>query len=287
MDSSALNTVTACANHDDADGTWMWIRPTAVYQGNDNDTIIVTSASNTTVTGSAEGVFDNDVVVRVDEATSFASGSTFTYSYSLDGGNSWVTGNTSGECDGASATLTVPGGTVTLDANGGSLNASSQFFVETTTADISIAISDTDSVVVNGVGKDIFGGIYKAYGDSNYSVASFSGSNAGNLFEVVGNLIGYLETNNEDGIAEALEDLTGAQNTILEAAASVGGKENRVTATKTMVETLSDNATTTLSGVEDADLTELITKLAQQELAYQAVLQSSTKIMGLSLLNYI
>ena len=126
--------------------------------------------------------------------------------------------------------------TMTLDANGSSLAAGSQFFVQPSTADISIAISGTDSVVVNGVGKDIFGGVYQARGNTNYSVAQMSGSNAGNLFETVGELIGYLETNNEDGISASLDKLTASQNTVLEAAAAVGGKVNRVDATKTMTE---------------------------------------------------
>ena len=54
-----------------------------------------------------------------------------------------------------------------------------------------------------------------------------------------------------------------------------------------MVDTLAENADDTLSKTEDADLTELITKLAQQELAYQAVLKSSSTVMNLSLLSYI
>jgi len=286
VDTDALHAVKGCSGHEDAAGTWMWIRPTAVYQGNDNDTLVVTSVTNPTVTGTAAGTFSDTVMVRLDSATNFASNSSFAYSYSLDGGTSWVTGN-SATCDGSSAQLNLPGGTMTLDANGSSLAAGSQFFVQPSTADISIAISGTDSVVVNGVGKDIFGGVYQARGNTNYSVAQMSGSNAGNLFETVGELIGYLETNNEDGISASLDKLTASQNTVLEAAAAVGGKVNRVDATKTMVETLADNATTSKSNVENADLAELITNLAQQELAYQAVLSSSSKIMGLSLLNYV
>ena len=42
-----------------------------------------------------------------------------------------------------------------------------------------------------------------------------------------------------------------------------------------------------LRHVEDADITTLITKLAQQELAYQAVLKSSSMVINISLLNYI
>ena len=59
------------------------------------------------------------------------------------------------------------------------------------------------------------------------------------------------------------------------------------TAAGVMVDTLAENAGDTLSKTEDADLTELITKLAQQELAYQAVLKSSSTVMNLSLVSYI
>ena len=287
LSNDALDAVKVSPNTKDATGTWLWIRPTAIYQGNDNDTVTVTSANNTTVTGSAAGTFSSNVVVRVDGNTSFASGSTFSYSYSLDGGSTWVSGNTSGVCDGSNATLSVAGGILTLSANGGSLTSGSQFFIQPSTADISIAISDSDSVVVNGVGKDIFGGVAKQNGASNASVVTFSGSDSANLLETVGNLIGYLETNNEDGIGECVDDLTSSLEHIENALTKVGGKGNRVTSAKTVVETLSDNATTTLSAVEDADIATLITKLAQQELAYQAVLKSSSMVIGMSLLNYV
>lgn len=283
----ALDVVKISSDTDDSDGTWLWVRPTAVYQGNDNDSVTVTSANSTTVTGSAAGTFSGNVVVRMDEATSFASGSTFSYSYSLDGGGTWVGGNTSGVCDGSNATLSVAGGILTLSANGGSLSSGNQFFVRPSTADISIAISDTDAVVVNGVGKDIFGGVYQASGASNASVVTFGGSDAANLFETVGKLIGYLETNNEAGISECVDALTSTHEHIANALTEVGGKGNRVTAAKTVVETLSDNASTTLSAIEDADITTLMTSLAQQELAYQAVLKSSSMVIGMSLLDYV
>lgn len=277
----ALDTVTACAGHDDSKGTWMWIRPTAVYQGNDNDTISVTGATNAVVTGEASGSFSGRVMVRADGNGSFASGATFPYSYSTDGGTTWVTGNTSGAADGTKATLAVPGGIVTLTANGGTLAAGDQYFIQPSTANISLAISPTDSVVVNGVGKDIFGGI------SGGKAVAFNGSDAANLFETVGKLVGYLETNNQAGCQQALDNLTASQQRILTTAASVGARENRVTSAGTMVDTLAENSTSTLSKVEDADLTTLITRLSEQELAYQAVLKSSSMVMNLSLTSYI
>uniref|UniRef100_I2Q2V7 Flagellar hook-associated protein 3 n=1 Tax=Desulfovibrio sp. U5L TaxID=596152 RepID=I2Q2V7_9BACT len=278
---AALDKVKASADHEDDKGTWMWIRPTAVYQGNDNDTISVASTTNTVVTGSAEGSFSSGVMVRADGTGTFASGATFPYSYSTDGGTTWMTGNTSSAADGTKAALAVPGGIVTLTANGGTLAAGDQYFIQPSTANISLAISPTDSVVVNGVGKDIFGGI------SGGKAATFDGSDAANLFETVGKLVGYLETNNQAGCQEALDNLTASQQRILTTAASVGAKENRVTSAGTMVDTLAENSTTTLSKVEDADLTTLITQLSEQELAYQAVLKSSSMVMNLSLVSYI
>ncbi|WP_428560119.1 MAG: flagellar hook-associated protein FlgL [Solidesulfovibrio sp. DCME] len=288
VSNTALATVTASADHDDSDGTWLWVRPTAYYQGNNNDDITVTSANNS-VTATAEGTFAGNVQVRLDDT----SGSPYTYSYSTDGGASWVTGNTSGAV-GTTVPLAVPGGILTLDTTTAPADGD-QFFIQPSTADISIAISPTDAVVVNGVGKDIFGGVYQAQvtdattGDTATvnQAATFDGSVSGNLLETVGKLVGYLETNNQSGIQDCLDDLTTSQNTVLVAAASVGAKENRVSSAETMVTTLGENATTTLSNVEDADLTTLITKLSEQELAYQAVLKSSSMVMNLSLVSYI
>jgi flagellar hook-associated protein 3 FlgL len=282
---TALDAVTACADHEDEDGTWMWIRPTAVYNGNTNDDIAVTNTTSptTAVTGTAVGNFSGNINVRIDEDCDYLTATSFAFSYSTDGGRSWVTGNTSGVVDTGAGTvsLPVPGGSLTLASNGDPLTAGEQFFIQPSTADISVAISPTDSVVVNGVGKDIFGGV------SDGQVVTFEGSEAANLFEAVGKLVGYLETNNQAGCQEALDALTASQEHVLTVAASVGARENRVTAAGVMVDTLAENADTTLSKVEDADLTELITRLAEQELAYQAVLKSSSTVMNLSLINYI
>jgi len=284
---TALNSVTVSTDTDDADGTWLWLRPAAYYQGNTNDDVAVTYTGTAGTTASATGTFTGNVQVKLTDDT----GGVYTYSYSTDGGGTWVDGNTSGTDADGNPTLSVPGGIMTLDESAGSPAVGDQFFIQPSTADISIAISPTDSVVVNGVGKDIFGGMYETTASNAstkyYTAATFDGSDSGNLLETVGKLVGYLETNNQSGIQECLDDLTTSQNQVLVAAASVGAKENRVDSTETMVTTLSENATTTLSNVEDADLTELITKLSEQELAYQAVLKSSSMVMNLSLVSYI
>jgi flagellar hook-associated protein 3 FlgL len=287
LDNDALDSVKACADHDDKNGTWMWIRPTAVYNGNTNDGVhVVEAPTNADIVSTADGVFSGNVAVRLAGGCDFTTNTPFKYDYSTDGGRSWVTGNTSGVPNPATGTvsLPVPGGSLTCSQNPlgtGALTAGDQFFIQPSTADINVAISPTDSVTVNGVGKDIFGGVYDG------KVVTFDGKVDANLFETVGKLVGYLETNNQQGCQEALDQLTASQEQVLTVAASVGARENRVTAAGVMVDTLAENANDTLSKTEDADLTELITKLAQQELAYQAVLKSSSTVMNLSLVSYI
>jgi len=276
MADGALDAVTACADEDDTEGTWMWIRPSAVYKGNSNDDITVTGA-NTNVTGTATGDFSGNVMVRMDDT----SGSPCIYSYSVDGGTTWVGNQTSGAVTATSITMAVPGGILEIDPSTGALSDGDQFFIQPSTADVAMTVSPTDSVVVNGVGKDIFGGIY------NDEAVEIEGSVEGNLFETMGKLIGYLETNNQQGCQEALDQIAASQEHLLTVAASVGARENRVASADTMVQNLYENSNTTLSNVEDADLTALITTLAQQELAYQAVLKSSSTVMQLSLVNYI
>lgn len=278
---TALHSVKGSTDTNDSDGTWMWIRPSAVYQGNTNaDVNVHYTGSDSTMVASGGGAFSGNAMVTI--TSNAGVGLPLTYSYSLDGGATWVKNNTS-SAGGPPTTFTIPGeGILTIDTSDPTSPAvGDQFFIQPSSADISIAISPTDSVVVNGVGTEIFGGI------DNGEAVAVGGSVEGNLMETVGKLVGYLETNNQGGVQDCLAELTTSQSQVLVAASTVGGRENRVTAASTMITTLQDNANTTLSNVEDADLTTLITTLSEQELAYQAVLKSSSMVMNLSLVSYI
>ncbi len=272
--------VTGCGSDtSNTNGTWMWIRPSAVYKGNANSDAPNVQASNTAVmpTATAAGDFKGNIAVRLDDV----SGSPYKYSYSVDGGTTWVTSQTSGTVTATSATLPVPGGILTIDPSTGALTNGDQYFIQPSTADVTMDVSPTESVVVNNVGKDVFGGIY------NNATVSIDGSVDGNLFETMGKLIGYLETGNQQGCQQALDQITASQSHVLTVAASVGARENRVTSADTLVQNLQENSNTTLSNVEAADISALMTKLSQQELAYQAVLKSSSTVMQLSLVNYL
>jgi len=280
--------VTASQNENDTNGSWLWIRPTARYMGDDKDGVSVDPMQNTQVLGSAAGTWSNNVVVRIDETTDL-SDPAISYSYSLDGGSTWIQSNVSSPDSLAdSASFIVPGGVLTLSSNGGnSLTAGDQFIIRPRTADIDVQISESQTITINGVGKDIFGGVYKGPGDTRASVTLIDGSVERNLFETVGKLVGYLETNNQSGCQEALESLRESSKTILNYAASVGGRENRLETADTILQSMQLDTDEQLSNVEDVDLAALMTKLAQQELAYQAVLKSSSMIMQLSLVGMI
>ncbi|WP_462323452.1 flagellar hook-associated protein FlgL [Desulfoplanes sp.] len=234
----------------------------------------------------AEGGFDRPIMVRIDNdpAAFETAGDSIEYSYSLDGGRSWVTGKEA-DNDQAPAELLVPGGSLKLAAKGGNndLAQGDQFVIQPKIADLAVDISADNRLAMNNVGSDIFGGSLE-YGTGDYHSLQEDGSN---LFVTMGRLIASLENNDQSGIAESLEDLSVAQNRLMNQAADVGSRENRLSMTKKILSGLQLNQEERLSNIEDVDIAELMTDLNKQEIVYQAVLTSSSRIMKMSLLDYI
>lgn len=267
-------------------GTWLWVRPTAEYKGDfeDPNNIRVDRFGTSTFEGTAQGFFKQDVMVKVD---SVSSGAVISYSYSLDRGLTWSSGNTTPLTAASNATLPIPGGFLQLsNAGAGTLTAGTQFMVRPQRAQIFYEISPGERIAVNNIGKDVFGGVYKETPCATSCTAAFDGD-ARNMFEVVGKLVGYIETNNQSGIQECLADLAKASEQVLTAAANVGGRENRLETAKSMIANLTLNKSERLSNIEDADVAELMTRLAMQQIVYESVLKSSSTIMRMSLMNYI
>lgn len=284
-------------NTNDTEGTWLWVRPTARYMGDDEDGATVNGIKTTLAGGNteAEGAFSKNVVVRIDEATDLAS--EIKYSFSMDGGTTWTEGNSkSADGTASNAVLIVPGGTLTIASNAGvnSLASGAQFIIKPDMAAIDFQIQENETVRVNDVGKDIFGGIYKANGASSESTVfsdnSMLLSNASpseNLFETMGNLVAFLETNNQSGVQKCLADLNASQQHVLTRTADVGGREKRLQVADNVLSNLEINEKERISNIEDADIGELMTQLSQQQIAYQAVLKSSSVIMKMNLMDYV
>ena len=257
-------------------GTWLYVRPTAVYKGDDEDAIEVQAYGAALATGIAQGYFPADVAVRLDNA-----GPPHTYSYSVDGGSNWVTGN-----EATDNRLLVPGGFLDLNTAGGPATTGDQYIIHPRRAHIELEISANEYIKINNLGKDVFGGVYQSPSDA-WPKTVYGNDDARNLFEVLGRAVAYAETNSQSGCQRALEEIKTARSVILTFAASTGGRENRLKAGADMLTNMELTETQTLSNVEDVDFSKLMTQLAQQQLAYQSVLKSSSMVMQMSLLNYI
>lgn len=269
-------------------GTLLYIRPTAEYKGDDNNPppdIVVMGGQDglgkDQVT--ATGNFGKDVLVRFDTAADLANADNeFTYSYSTDGGNTWVTakGTTTG---GDTLRLTIPGGYMDFDtrnfAGSSTIPAGAQIMVHPDRADLNYEIMEDTYVSVNSVGMEIFGGYYQ--GKPALPTEQ-------NVFELAGEFIAYLECDNRDGCAQVLAKLTNDCMPYVESqAAKIGAKENRVETVYDILDFRKLDQQELLSNVEDIDLTELLTNLTRQQMTYSMVLQSSSMIMQLNLSNFL
>lgn len=275
-------------------GTLLYVRPTAFYQGDDKDP----PAQITVMGGSkflndlvkqdaanikAEGTFGKNVVVRIDSYDDKTG--MFQYSYSTDSGANWVTplnAKADDDPNGNGTRLPVPGGYMQLSpavVTNLKDNPGTQIQIHPSRSDLKYEIMKDTFLEVNSVGKDVFGGWYDG------KPAMDDPDN--NLFEVVGSFIGYLEGNNQEGCQKTLAALTKAEKTVLAEATRIGGMENRLDMAADVLSFQKIDQQERLSYVEDIDLTELLTKLTRQQIAYQTVLQSSSMIMNMSLANYI
>lgn len=268
-------------------GTLIYLRPGAYYQGDDKD-----PPADITIMGSdkvkdlnsdpdnpqitATGTFNRNVLIRFNSAPD-ANGK-FSWSYSTDRGTNWTNPPLEGQvgADGK-LRLPIPGGYI--DMPNAAVEEGTQIMVHPSRSDLGYEIMKDTYLTVNGVGKDIFGGWYEGKPSME--------NDEENLFEVVGSFIGYLEGNNQEGCQKTLVALTKAEKTILAEASRIGGMENRIEMAADVLSFQKIDQQERLSYVEDIDLTELLTKLTRQQIAYQTVLQSSSMIMNMSLANYI
>ncbi len=236
------------------------------------------AAEDSSLNIAAKGDFDSGTVVRID---SVSGSGDVEYSYSTDNGTSWSTGHSTSTSEN---TYLLPEGR--MEVVDGSIQEGDQFYLRPQEAKLDFQISADESLQVNNIGKQVFGGIM---GDEQGSVDKtvFGRDSKKNIFETLGKFIGYLDTNNQSGVQESLSNLDSNIKHISNTLASVGARENRLDVADSTMSSLVDNQKNRKSNLEDVDVAEIMTKLQSQRVAYQAVLRSTSQVMQMNLMNYI
>ncbi len=247
----------------------------------------------TNISMNAQGIFTQNIVVRMDGTPDTAvppgpntpadlsvAGEPIYYSYSTDGGATWIKAVSQVPTPATgSATLAVPGGFLELSSQvggGSELAAGTQMLIHPDRADLGFEVMENSYIPVNQVGKDIFGGMYNG-----------EAVEGANLFDSVGKLIAYVENNESNGIAEMMVEINKALEHVGTQLAKVGGLENRLDLAEGMLDYEKIDQGERLSYTEDIDLTELLNNLAKDELAYSTVLQSSSMILQLNFTKFV
>jgi flagellar hook-associated protein 3 FlgL len=134
-----------------------------------------------------------------------------------------------------------------------------------------IAIGTQNRMVINVVGSAAVGGD--------------QGSN--DLFQILARLKSSLEANDAAGAGAALEKLRTYETHSTSVMASLGASLDRVGMKENVYSYLKDEITQQISDRGDTDLVEAANLLQSKQTAYQAALLSSTKIMSMSLMDYL
>ena len=144
--------------------------------------------------------------------------------------------------------------------------------------------SDNVTVKYNG-DKDPFA--VKIGQAATIEVGSDGGSIFSSIFATLSNGITDLQNNNTNGISSALDTLETNSDTISNKISDIGSKMTRMEIKENILMDLTLVNAERLSLLEDADITGAIIELKNKELAYQACLASSSKMMELSLVDYL
>ena len=116
----------------------------------------------------------------------------------------------------------------------------------------------------------------------------FSGVGGGvDIFQITSDLVTALNGDDTQGIHDAIGELDTAFSQISDAIADIGGKGSRLRSTERNLHNVKIDLEQTISGMEDADITEVISELSLGQVALEAALQSAGRIFSTNIFNYI
>jgi flagellar hook-associated protein 3 FlgL len=113
------------------------------------------------------------------------------------------------------------------------------------------------------------------------------GKNGENVFKTLSNISDKLRNGTSTEISDNLEKLDEHLNTVLSAVADVGARKTRVDLINNRLQEQKINVTKLLSKVEDVNIAEAVMNMKLHEQVYEASLSSSSKVMQMSLMNFL
>lgn len=134
---------------------------------------------------------------------------------------------------------------------------------------IKISAANTVSIGVNGdeVFKGAAGGV--------------------DILQTVNSFITALQTNDTAGIQSALGTLESSFAQVSDAVSDIGGKVNRLTAAKNDYSHNKLELRSIISGMEDADITKVISELQLSQVALEAAMRSASKVFDTNIFDYL
>ncbi|MCX7982221.1 MAG: flagellar hook-associated protein FlgL [Syntrophales bacterium] len=130
-------------------------------------------------------------------------------------------------------------------------------------------------------------GVSLNYSLSGEEVFTDKGTGKVDIFRVLNDLKTSLETNNVNGISDALSGIDDALKQVSLSISRCGTIANRLDIAKSNLEELNSRLTASLSDTEDADMAELATLYSMKQVALQACYTMAGKMNETSILNYL
>ena len=243
-----------------------------------------------TSSGTYTGSVNKTYVVKITDWDNVTE--TATYDVSDDGGASWT----------STENFTLVGGlgsTVAGDIDGDIEDGIVLTFEDTGAADPELAAGDIFYVQAlaagyyNGNGEEMSVNIgegtpfaYSVSGEAAFTVTDMEDGSV-DVFGVLNELKTALKNNEPDTIASCLDDLKAASDQISKNISRCGSKMNRLDIAKKNMADMDMDLAGLISKVEDADVSEIITKFAMKEIVLKASYSVASRIGNLTILDFL
>ena len=224
-----------------------------------------TASSSGTYTGTSSATYMVEIVSS--GATGVAE-----YRVSEDGGQTWTTGTTSTDEDlGNGVHVNFIGTSNWVAGDRFTISVYQPISYQGDNNTLDLGIGQNSRLAVSTVGSEAVGGA----------------GGANDLFQIMARLKSNLEANDAGEVGARLEELRNYQAHLTTTIAGVGAALNRVDVKQNAYDSLQEELPTSIANKGDTDIVEAATALATRQLAYQAALQAATKIMSMSLMDYL